>query len=171
MRITGGTLRGRRVSDPPRRVRPTTDRVREALFSILGQDLEGVTVLDAFAGSGLLGFEALSRGADHATFVEQDRATASRLRGQARALGVERTSRVVVGRTPGRLPAGSWDLVLLDPPYVLDPESTLEALAGRVRWQLVLEHGPEREAPTVAGFAPPDSRSYGSTVLSFYAPG
>ena len=78
--ITGGTLRSRRVPTPPgRAVRPTPARVKEALFSILGSRVPGARVLDLFAGTGALGFESLSRGAAHATFVEKHRPTAERM--------------------------------------------------------------------------------------------
>ncbi len=87
--ITGGTLRSRRVPTPPgRAVRPTPARVKEALFSILGSRVDDASVLDLFAGSGALGFESLSRGAAHVTFVEKHRPTADALRAAARDLGV-----------------------------------------------------------------------------------
>lgn len=169
MRITGGELRGRRLPAPPRGVRPTTDRVREALFSILGQDLEGVRVLDAFAGSGVLSFEALSRGAASATLVEQNRTTAAWIRSQARTLGLEAAIRVVVGRSPKRVPAGRWDLAFLDPPYELDPGPTLAAVAPRVTGRVVVEHDPAREPPDAPEhFVLETTRTYGSTALSLY---
>ena len=89
LRLTGGTLRSRSVKTPSgRAVRPTPARVKEALFSILADRIADANVLDLFAGSGALGFEALSRGAAHATFVEQHRPTADALRGSAQALGL-----------------------------------------------------------------------------------
>ena len=82
LRLTGGTLRSRSVRTPSgRAVRPTPARVKEALFSILADRIGNANVLDLFAGTGALGFEALSRGAAHATFVEQHRPTADALRG------------------------------------------------------------------------------------------
>ena len=167
MRITGGQHRGRKLPTPPRGVRPTTDRVREALFSILGQDLDGVHVLDAFAGSGVLSFEALSRGAASATLVEQNRATASWIKAQARTLGLD--VRVVVGRSPGRIPPGSWDLAFVDPPYSVDPGPALEAVAPRVTGLVVVEHDPGRDSPPAPeGFTLDTARTYGSTALSLY---
>lgn len=104
-------------------MRPTPDRVREALFSILGPELAGQAVLELFAGSGALGFEALSRGAARATFLESDDAVRSVLTRNAADLGVEERCRIVAGAVetvirdrPGHL-GGPYDLVLADPPY------------------------------------------------------
>jgi 16S rRNA (guanine(966)-N(2))-methyltransferase RsmD len=120
VRLIGGTLRGSRlpVVDRPG-LRPTPDRVRETLFNWLGQDLTGWRVLDAFAGSGALGFEAASRGAAEVLLLERDPAPvaslqASQQRLQAAALRVLRTDALAWMR---RAPPGRFDLVLLDPPF------------------------------------------------------
>src|SRR5512133_1370713 len=102
MRIIGGSMRGRQITAPKgTSTRPTTDRVRESLFSALpslsGADLGGGPVLDAFAGSGALGFEALSRGAGPVTFVERDRQALSTLTSNAERLGVARQGKIVAG--------------------------------------------------------------------------
>src|SRR5918998_6335794 len=90
MRVVAGTHGGRRLATPPgSATRPTSDRVREALFSILGAAVDGARVLDLFAGSGALGIEALSRGAAEATFVERAPAALRALRGNLAALGIE----------------------------------------------------------------------------------
>src|SRR5690349_16037799 len=97
MRIVAGEFRGRRLSAPPgARTRPTADRVREALFSILGA-IEGMRVADVFAGSGALGIEALSRGAAHATFVERDRRAAEVIERNVASVGAEERSELLVG--------------------------------------------------------------------------
>ena len=119
MRVVAGRHRGRRLEAPPGRdTRPTSDRVREALFSIVG-DVEGAHVLDLFAGSGALGIEALSRGAARATFVEKDRRAAEVIRANLATLGEE--GDVVVRDALAWLraaPAGTaFGLVLIDPPY------------------------------------------------------
>ena len=118
MRVVAGTFKGRRLAAPAgRRTRPTQDRVREALFSILG-DVEGARVLDLFAGSGALGIEALSRGAARCTFVEREQGAVAAIRRNLAALGVE--ARVVRGdalRFLSGSRAGRYDLVFLDPPY------------------------------------------------------
>jgi 16S rRNA (guanine(966)-N(2))-methyltransferase RsmD len=134
MRVIAGTWGGRRLKAPPGdATRPTSDRVREALFSVLGDRVAGADVLDLFAGSGALGIEALSRGAASATFVDTAPAAIRALRANLEALGGERSGdeRAARGRTEvrrqdaGRFLAGAsagareYDLVFLDPPYRL----------------------------------------------------
>ena len=130
MRIVAGEFRGRRLEAPKGdATRPTTDRVREAVFSALssiaGPSLGGGAALDAFAGTGALGLEALSRGIDSVTFVEQDRAALAAIRRNIETLGAEDRTTVVVGDSlaraaTGSLPGGPFALLLLDPPYRLD---------------------------------------------------
>ena len=118
LRITGGELGGRRIRVPRGDVRPTTERVREAIFSILG-DVAGARVLDLFCGSGALAIEALSRGAAEATLVDTRPATARR---NLEALGLAERARTVrsdAARFLRRAEASSFDLVLCDPPYRL----------------------------------------------------
>ena len=176
MRITGGGL-ARRTLEAPRgdRTRPTTDRVREALFSALGSrtTLAGARVVDLFAGSGALGLEALSRGAVHATFVEQHAPTLALARRNAVALGVADQAAFVradalahLRRTPG-----PFDLILADPPYGLD---RLAALPGEARPRLapggllVLEHDARHDFDGADGWL--QSRTYGGTVVSLFEP-
>jgi 16S rRNA (guanine966-N2)-methyltransferase len=124
MRIIAGAARGRRLVAPPGdAVRPTADRVREALFSSLAPLIPGAAVLDAFAGSGALGLEAGSRGAARVTFVEQDRRALTALRRNVGTIDLAGMT-VVPGdvlrmTTTGALPGAPFDLVLLDPPYAL----------------------------------------------------
>lgn len=121
LRIIGGTLRSRKWSFPDAAgLRPTPDRVRETLFNWLAPHLAGARVLDLFAGSGALAFEALSRGAAAATLVESDREAAARLRGTAARFGLDAVARVEGGDALAFLraqPAGAWDVIFLDPPY------------------------------------------------------
>ncbi len=122
MRIIGGSLRGRRIRAPRgRHTRPTTDRVREAIFNILGDVPCGVHVLDLYAGSGALGFEALSRGADCVTFVERAPDACRTIAGNAAGLGVQERIRIEQGDVHTFLgeSAGSsrFSLVFADPPY------------------------------------------------------
>lgn len=179
LRIVAGRLRGRRLIVPPdTALRPTSDRVREALFNILGQDLTGVDVLDLFAGTGAIGFEALSRGARSVVFVEADPKTAGALRRSAGELGLDRESRVIVGRVLDVLDrarlGGPFHVIVADPPY----EATEEAkLVDRVdAGGLLGLHGTlvvERESRN-----PPESGSrglqrfrtaaYGRTALDFF---
>ncbi|MDQ4071358.1 MAG: 16S rRNA (guanine(966)-N(2))-methyltransferase RsmD [Actinomycetota bacterium] len=118
MRVVAGHLRGRRLTAPRGRgTRPTSDRLREALFSILGP-LAGECVLDLFAGSGALGIEALSRGARHATFVDRDARAVAAIRRNIDALEIVAAT---IHRRDAlaflRASTGPWDLVFLDPPY------------------------------------------------------
>lgn len=125
MRIVAGTWRGRTLVAPPgSRTRPTADRVRQALFDMLlhapwgGRDtVEGAHVLDVFAGTGALGLEALSRGAAHTTFIEQDRAAFAALRANIAALRADRLCTVLPADALA-VPSGQkCDLIFLDPPY------------------------------------------------------
>ena len=174
LRITGGELGGRRIRAPRRRgggVRPTTERVREALFSILG-DVSGMRVLDLFAGTGALAIEALSRGADEATLVDRDARLAQRnieQLGLAERAAVSRSDAV---RFLRRAEPGSFDLVLCDPPYGLDDRASrkLEPLIRRClaeRGRAVVESAPEGglllDLPVLL------ERSYGDTLIRVHA--
>jgi 16S rRNA (guanine966-N2)-methyltransferase len=123
MRVIAGRLGGRHLSAPRgRTTRPTSDRVREALFSMLGE-LDGIVALDLFAGTGALGIEALSRGAERAVFVERDAKAVATLRANLTALELgENEANVRVGDALGALRAArarneTYDLVFVDPPY------------------------------------------------------
>lgn len=175
MRITGGSLRGREVGMPRRgQVRPTASRVREALFSVLGQDLSGWSALDAFAGAGLLGIEAASRGASPVLLCDRDPQVVRHLEAQLARLrdGLAEGVRLSVRRADAaRLLAGEerWDLVLLDPPYADDPEAWLRSAAPHAREALVLEHRWGPELPDrVAGLRLDRHRRYGDTGLAVY---
>ncbi|MFB9908044.1 16S rRNA (guanine(966)-N(2))-methyltransferase RsmD [Allokutzneria oryzae] len=131
-RIVAGTAGGRRLAVPPKGTRPTSDRVREALFSALESmvDLDGARVLDLYAGSGALGFESLSRGAATATFVESDRRASDVLRRNAADLALPgadvRTGTVDTVLSTGA--ATPYDVVFADPPYDLTNEALHKAL-------------------------------------------
>ena len=123
MRVIAGEYKGRRLQAPPGdAVRPTPDRVREALFSILGARVEGATVLDLFAGSGALGIEALSRGAASAVFVDDDPRAVDAIERNLSEIGADgevkrRDALAFLAQTPAR-----FDLVFADPPYSSAPE-------------------------------------------------
>jgi 16S rRNA (guanine966-N2)-methyltransferase len=123
MRVVAGTLGGRRIDAPPGSdTRPTTDKVREAVFNSLGSlDLiRDATVADLFSGSGAMGIEALSRGAAHCTFVERDRAAVRVLRDNLSTLGLGDRSQIVTGNAAAQAARLDVDLVLADPPYDFD---------------------------------------------------
>ncbi len=179
MRLIAGDLRGRALVAPRgAATRPTSDRVREALFSIIG-DVGGLRVLDLYAGTGALGIEALSRGAAYATFVEHAREPLRALRRNLRDLGIEQKSRVLpvrVERLRGArsLLGESFDIVFVDPPYrALRDEKVVDDLGRlfseiRPGARVVVEHARSLAAPEFSGLALDDRRSYGDTALGFY---
>ena len=180
MRVTGGALAGRRLRAPRgSAVRPSSDRVREALFARLG-DLSGAAVLDLFAGTGALGIEALSRGAAEATFVERAAPALACLEANLAELGLSSQGRILPGevaavlRRLGRQPV-RFDLVLLDPPYASgEAEAVLGALlAGdllRPEATVVVETGHRHPVGAVPGLALLDERRYGDTLIGRFAP-
>ncbi len=167
MRITGGQLRGRVLpAKVASGVRPTSGRVREALFSMIGQDLAGVTILDAFGGSGLLSFEAVSRGA-MVTTVERQRTAAKAIRANASQLGVKIDLRI--GDVRAVLASGTWDVVLMDPPYADDPVEWVAEATSAVEQLLVIEHRSAHGMPTqVGGLQLERSKRYGDSALTIY---
>lgn len=181
MRVTGGNLRGRRIRVPPGAgVRPTSDRVRESLFGRLG-DLDGVRVLDLFAGSGALGIEALSRGASEAVFVERSDAVAAVLRANLEGLGLgERAQLLRADAAAGvrRLARQEdrFELALLDPPY-RDAAALEQALRALVssgilapRATVMVEASKHAPPMAVEGLTLVDERRYGDTVLHRFEP-
>jgi 16S rRNA (guanine966-N2)-methyltransferase len=179
MRVTAGIHRSRLLQAPKgTTTRPTTDRVREALFSILAARgaLADAKVLDLYAGTGALGIEALSRGAAHATFVEHERSALACLRTNVESLGETRRATILplrAERAAGRL-AGPFDLVLGDPPWA-DVSQAVDVLATLVSRSLVapaaivvLEHSSREDAPVVAGLTLCEPRTYGDTALAIY---
>lgn len=186
MRIISGHLRGRDLGRVPDGVRPTTDRVRESLFSSLGP-LEGCAVLDLFAGTGALGLEAYSRGADRVVFVERAKSVARALQKRLQRLGLaeEEKLRLVVTdarRALKRLAEageGGFDLVFVDPPYVEGGESErepiLEALftSGLLDSEAtVVVEGPTRHPlRPLPGIRVVDERRYGDSLLTWLTAG
>lgn len=183
MRVIAGRLGGRRLSAPRGRgTRPTSDRVREALFSMLG-DIEGAVVLDLYAGTGALGIEALSRGARRAVFVENARPALAALAENLTTLGLAGEARVLaqpVARASDLVAReGPFDLILVDPPYaalaeaaatvarVVGPQGAGGGLAPGGR--LVIEHASRDAAPEIPGLSLVRTRSYGEASLSLYA--
>ncbi|GLY54021.1 16S rRNA (guanine(966)-N(2))-methyltransferase RsmD [Lentzea sp. NBRC 102530] len=134
-RIVAGSAGGRRLKVPPKGTRPTSERVREALFSSLESlmDLDGANVLDLYAGSGALGFEALSRGAGRATFVEADKRAADVLKGNAQELGFKNTTIANRSAEAFVLTEGdAFDVVFADPPYATTDDELAKVLRGIV---------------------------------------
>jgi len=143
MRVISGEFRRRRLKAPPGlATRPTPDRLRESLFAILQPELEGVTFLDAYAGSGAVGIEALSRGARQAIFVELDPVALQILRENLFGLHIESRAEVVRGRAAAVLRRREAQIVFLDPPYPLEEEYrlALAALAERPPLLTIVQH-------------------------------
>ncbi len=176
VRITGGDFRGRALAVPPG-ARPTEGRVREALFSIWRERLEGARVLDLFAGSGAVGLEALSRGALSALAVDAGLRAVKTLESNAERLG-ERLLEIRRLNLPAGLArlveegAGTFDLVYADPPYNFAPyPELLLAVAPLLApdGEIAAEHSARRELPVEVGpLTRVDVRRYGESAISFY---
>ena len=184
MRIIAGDWRGRKLAEPKGRetTRPTTDRVREACASMIDSALEtgieGSCVLDAFAGSGAMGIEMLSRGADRAVFFDVDRGAAQLVRKNLESLSCPASRGSVVGgdilaaAERGRVPAAPFDVVVLDPPYALDVatvSSLLDNLGSRGLLRegavALYEHARGSAGASARGFAEVRDKRYGGTSV------
>ena len=187
MRITGGTLGGRALIAPPdARVRPTSDKVRQAIFNILrhndfgiGFALDGARVCDLFAGTGALGIEALSQGAAFALFVDDSAQSRALIRENVEALGLTGVTKIwrrdATGLGPMTTGAGGpFDLVFLDPPYRKNLIAPALASLRDGGWLattalIVAETAADEHVPPTDGFAPLDERIYGDTRVAFMA--
>ena len=182
LRVIGGEWKGLPLSSPPgSALRPTSGRVREALFDILGGGIAGARFLDLFAGTGAVGIEALSRGAARCLFVEKDGRAVAAIRRNLEAGRFGPRGVVIEGNLPGalsRIPRGeAFELVFVDPPYGgPQGEETLRAL-GRIGslpagCRVILEHRKSWEPPIRRGsLILRRSARYGDTVLSFFIKG
>ena len=177
MRIIGGARRGLKLADVGEgdavaHLRPTSDRVREAIFNLLinggyGTPVQGAQVLDLFAGTGALGLEALSRGAAQATFVENGRASLALLTRNIALMRADARCTILRADVIKHSPKGSFDLVFLDPPYgkqlgesALPLWRTAMAEGALIVWE-------ERSPPAIPqGFDLQDQRRYGDTVVT-----
>ena len=175
LRVSGGEARGRRLK-APKNIRPTQGIVKQALFNIVGPDIEGAVVLDLFAGSGAIGIEALSRGAATVWFVDQQARGLAILRQNLDALDFKERAHVVRGDVVHWLEASpntikSADFVFLDPPYedvVLD--RALKVLDRELDNATVLaEHSRRQQLPTLERLRVDRERRYGDTVVTVLA--
>jgi 16S rRNA (guanine966-N2)-methyltransferase len=172
VRVVAGAFKGRRLVAPRgSRTRPTADRVREALFSMLG-DVSGARVLDLYAGSGALGIEALSRGAESAVFVERDRGALEALRGNLEAIGADaEVRRQDVARFLAR-PEGTFDLVFCDPPYDGAPaiaEALVEALPAMTAQEARIVTESDKRNPLLLPLPLVVERAYGDTRIAIHS--
>jgi 16S rRNA (guanine966-N2)-methyltransferase len=175
VRVVAGLYGGRRLIAPPGdATRPTSDRVREALFSVLGPAVAGARVLDLFAGSGALGIEALSRGAATAVFVDRAPAAIKAVRTNLAAIGIEADVRRLEARAALRAAsarAEAYDLVFLDPPYRRAAALGLklsEALPAVLAPGARVVSESDRREPLELTLALTDERRYGDTVIRIH---
>jgi 16S rRNA (guanine(966)-N(2))-methyltransferase RsmD len=175
VRIVAGAARGRRLVAPPGlTTRPTSDKVRAAVFDVLGQFFDGGRVLDLYAGTGAMALEALSRGCERATCVEADPRAAEAIRRNAQACGLAARVEVLREAAEGalaRLPDAAFDLAFLDPPWALGPSAALARLGRVLRpgGLAVAEH--DRRRPPEDRHGPlglADRRAWGGTGISIY---
>lgn len=189
MRVVGGKWGGMPLESPEGRgvTRPTTDRNREAMASMIlsarGLDLEGASVLDAFAGSGAMGIELLSRGAERCTFIDQDTRAAARVRRNLAKVGADKACSVVRGDAcqlaeRGRIAGAPFDVVFLDPPYALSAgvvSAMLKHLVaqGALRSGATVVYERSAQAPglDVPGLIPMRTKRYGITCVDLLEKG
>lgn len=173
VRIISGKFGGRTIEGSGTdRTHPMGERVRGSLFNIIGDEIQNADVLDAFAGSGSLGLEALSRGAKSATFVEKDRIAQKVISNNINTLKTSDSARLV------KSPVSSWmnmteqkfDIIFADPPYHDMQLSTTMKLSGLLRPNglMVLSYPGRGETPSGLGVVVVDNRSYGDAALAFY---
>ncbi len=174
MRIIAGTYGGRKIVTPEgKKTHPMSERIRNALFNSIGSEIVGARVLDAFAGSGALGIEALSRGAAHVTFVEKDRVAQNIIDENITTLGIGDQAKLVrasVGGWTNTYAGEPFDVILIDPPYH-DPQfSTAMRLIGLLKpgALMVLSRPGRSESPTGARIVVVDNRSYGDAALTYF---
>ena len=178
MRVIAGLHRGRRLLGPRgQAIRPTSDRVKEALFSILGERTLGARVLDLYAGTGSIGIEALSRGATHVTFVETDREALRLVRSNLQQCGLEQCAHVCACQVSqffrrGTEWSGPYDIIFCDPPYRLTPELLTLAGEWHAGWLaeeavVIVEHSSKEHMPATLGPLSQVKRyDYGDTALT-----
>ncbi len=173
IRLIAGTFGGRVIEGSgTNRTHPMGERIRGSLFNIIGTEIADAKVLDAFAGSGSLGLEALSRGAQYATFIERDRVAQNVITNNIKTLGVANVTKLV------KAPVASWletteeqfDIIFADPPYHDLQLSTVMRLTKVLKPNglMVLSYTGRGEVPTGLGVVVVDNRSYGDAVLAFY---
>jgi 16S rRNA (guanine(966)-N(2))-methyltransferase RsmD len=177
MRVIAGTLKGRKLEPPSwDGLRPTSDKLRETLFNVLGPSISGARVLDAFAGTGAVGIEAISRGASHVTFIEQDRRAADLIATNLSRCGVKTgyaIIRVDFARAVTQLAGEPFEIMFLDPPYGATAMTQALESATRIAEAgsyVVIEHA-KRDAPPpkVGGLVLARQLKSGDSGLAFYA--
>lgn len=174
MRIISGRFGGRKIETPDgKRTHPMSERIRNAMFNSLGDSVKGARVLDAFAGSGAVGIEAISRGADSITFIEKDRVAQRVIAENIATLGIADDAKLIkasVSSWMDTYDGEPFDLIFVDPPYH-DPQfSTAMRLIGLLKpgALMVLSRPGRSESPTKPGVVVVDNRSYGDAALTYF---
>lgn len=174
MRIIAGRLGGRTIASPDgRRTHPMSERVRNAMFNSLADRVQDAYVLDAFAGTGAVGIESISRGAKFTTFIERDRAAQIVLTKNIENLGLTDETKIIkasVAAWTETYDGPKFDLIFADPPYH-DPQfSTVQRLIGLLKpgALMLLSHSGSSESPTLPGVVVVDNRGYGTAVLTYF---
>jgi 16S rRNA (guanine(966)-N(2))-methyltransferase RsmD len=174
MRVIGGEFRSRRLqSMPGSDTRPTPDRLRETLFNILAPSIAGSVFVDAYAGTGAVGIEALSRGARHVVFIEKNRTAADLIRANLAALGAESRARLISGSAALHLGAIEAHTVFVDPPYTKEREygAAMEALEHSPARLIIFQHSIRFQTPEqFGGFERYRLLRQGDNALSFFQP-
>jgi 16S rRNA (guanine966-N2)-methyltransferase len=181
VRVIAGTAKGVRLGPVPRGVRPVSDRAREGVFSSLGAEVSGTRVLDLYAGTGAMAIEALSRGAEHATLVERDRAAVRTIRDNLARARLGEAAEIVssdaltfITRDDNRL--GRFDLVFADPPYATDQDELDERVAAiesaglsGPAWRVVLTRPKRSSTPVIPlHWLAARRLSYGDTLVFIF---
>ena len=179
MRVIAGRFKGRRLKAPTwEGLRPSSDKLRETLFNILSPRIEGARVVDGFAGTGAVGIEALSRGAAEVLFIERDRRAAALIAANLASCGIEQGYTIDCGEVASllrRAPRGmERDLVLLDPPYDIDPDTLTRALEAAAEvlapgGLVVLERDSRREPEVPSGLSRVRDVASGDSTLTFFS--
>jgi 16S rRNA (guanine(966)-N(2))-methyltransferase RsmD len=173
MRVIGGEFRSRRLKTlPGMETRPTPDRLREALFNVLSPSIAGSVFLDAYAGTGAVGIEALSRGASRAIFIERSRGAAALIRENLSSLELAGRAAVLQGRVLQHLARQAADVVFLDPPYPLEREyaAALEILGSGSTPRVVVQHAARFSlAERYGNLQKTRVLKQGDNALSFYS--
>ncbi|MBR5647416.1 16S rRNA (guanine(966)-N(2))-methyltransferase RsmD [Candidatus Saccharibacteria bacterium] len=167
VKITSGIYRGRSILTPGEGTHPMGERERLALFNKISSYLNEATVLDAYAGSGALGIEALSRGALKAVFIEKNANAARIIRENLRTLGAQ--GEVITDDASKYATEEKFDVILLDPPYDKFVPEDIELLAKNLAKNGIMVLSHPGEAPEITGLELQDSRKYAGATLSFYA--
>ncbi len=173
IRIIAGSFGSRTIQAPDgHTTHPMSERIRNAIFNSIKDELADAVILDAFAGSGALGIEAISRGAAHATFVEKDRIAGRIIDENIKTLKINDQTKVIHGSVKGWVNRTNvrYDIIFADPPYATPQFSTVIKLFRLLKPNglMVLSYPGRGEAPTETGVVVVDNRSYGTAALAYY---